>query len=269
MYSIIEQTFRINFNKELKEKLLETKGGTFPTQVDILHDEWVPQIFEKFDHLYSILTVAEYKAALDLLKSEWLNDGIYDYINALRFGMCSPDDLVVAHNDIQECNILSMKRRATDLVIIDYEYTTLGNKEYDLGNIFAELILDNSYPYFPFIEFVPENCLEEHEFRAYSEFYLKLLYKHGYSGELSEAEYVSTHIDEFLTNVYCSMVLSVLYWGFWSVLMINESKVNQKIFNFGYVTKRIEMHNFLMTKEFVNSRVQDRILKFKEAQLAK
>ena len=73
-------------------------------------------------------------------------------------------------------------------------YTTLGNKEYDLANIFWELSLDNGAPYFPFIEFYPENILEEEEFRYYSKFYLSLYYKNIYKGPHTEEEFINTHI---------------------------------------------------------------------------
>ena len=120
---IIEIAFKINYNKDIKEKFIEIKGGEHQTQIDVLYDKWLPQLFDKFDHLYKLITVKEYIEIMDNMKEKWLTEDIYEYINALRFRLhLDKNDLVVSHNDIQELNVLSLKTWATKLVVIDYEY---------------------------------------------------------------------------------------------------------------------------------------------------
>ena len=83
-----------------------------------------------------MITVQEYKDAMDIAKTKILRDDIYDYIDGLIFQMQDDNDkLVVSHNDIQENNILSMKKNATKLTIINHEYTYFGNREYDYSSI--------------------------------------------------------------------------------------------------------------------------------------
>lgn len=137
MKQIIDKTFRINYNPPLKQKMLEAKGGRFPTQIEILVDRWLPKLESKFQRLYDLVKVEEYKEVMDQVKKAFLRDDIREYIEALKFQMQdNPDTMVVCHNDIQENNILSMRRQSCELAIIDYEYSSFGNKEFDIANIF-------------------------------------------------------------------------------------------------------------------------------------
>jgi len=43
--------------------------------------------------------------------------------------------------------------------LIDFEYTAFGPEEYDLANIFNEMIVDNNHAYYPFVKCYFENCL--------------------------------------------------------------------------------------------------------------
>ena len=200
---IIEKTFKINYNEVLKSKLLEAGGGKFPTQVEILRNEWLPKLFEKYQYFYDMITVEEYKEAMHLVKSTYMREDVYDYIDGLSYQMQDdPEKLVVCHNDIQENNVLSMKNNAAKLAIIDYEYTSFGNREYDLANIFCELLMDNAHPYFPYIELYTENALKREEYEAYSKFYLKLYYQNIYKGELSEDDYITQELPNFLESLY-------------------------------------------------------------------
>lgn len=152
MKKIIDITFKINFNQDLKEKLNASKDGRFPTQIEILRDEWLPKLISKYDHYHDLLTVTEYKESLNLVKERFMREDMVEHINSLNFQQQDNlDELVVNHNDIQENNILTMRRNTTELAVIDYEYTTLGHMEYDLANSFNECCIDNAFPYFPFI----------------------------------------------------------------------------------------------------------------------
>lgn len=52
-----------------------------------------------------------------------------------------------------------MKHDLSEVKIIDFEYAAFGPEEYDLANIFNEMIVDNNHPYYPFIRGYFENCL--------------------------------------------------------------------------------------------------------------
>lgn len=267
MKGIIEQMFKINYNTKLKEILVNLKGEKQLTQVQILRNEWFPQLFAKYDQIYEMLTVQEYKDALDLIKEKWMKQEIYDYIDALSYETHQMDleDHIVCHNDIQEQNILAIRRNATDLKLIDYEYSSLGNREFDLANTFCELMMDNDYPYFPYVGLYPENCLEEDEFEAYSRYYLELYYTNYYQGDMSKEEYINSEIKQFLENLYTSMILDGFYWGVWSILMIKEDEINNKIFNFAFALKRIELTKILESKPFIRTAIDNKLKRYKEA----
>lgn len=107
--------------------------------------------------------------------------------------------------------------------------------------------------------------MTEEEYKKYSSMYLKLYYAHKYIGELSEDEYVTQELPLFLENLYCSMILNNYYWGIWSILMINEKEINNKIFNFGYAKMRIELADFLMTQDYVRDAVESKVKKYQES----
>ena len=190
--------------------------------MDIVTKEWIPKLKDKFSSCYDKITVDSYREIMDKVKVEYLRDDIVDHIHALLGSMQSNmDALVVSHNDIQENNILSMRRDATELAIIDYEYTSLGNREFDLANIFCELMMDNAFPYYPFIALYTKNALSQSEYSTYSTLYLSIYHKNMYKGDLNEQEYIDQELPVFMQNLYCSMILNGYYWGIWSILMIN------------------------------------------------
>ena len=265
MKCIIEKTFKLNYNQKLKQTMKDLQGKNPPTQIEILKNDWLVKLKSKFEHLYELITVDEYKEAMDLVKKEFLREDIDEYIDALSFGMFdNKEDLVVSHNDIQECNILSMRHHAIDLALIDYEYISLGSREFDLANIFCELIVDNSFPFFPNIAIYLENCLTQKEFEEYSKQYLELYHENFGIPEESKEEYVERELPKFLENLYCSMILDGYYWGIWSILMIEESKINDKIFNFAFATKRIQVSKYLLSLDFVKEAIENKVGKYKE-----
>ncbi|CAI2371447.1 unnamed protein product [Moneuplotes crassus] len=277
MKQIIQKTFKLNYNQQLKQTMIDLQGEKPPTQVEVIQNDWLPKLRKRFDHLYSLITFDDYIETMDIVKKEFLREDIDEFLNALTFGLYDSTDesggekdrndpLVVSHNDIQECNILSMRHHASNLAIIDYEYTSLGNREYDLANIFCELIMDNAYPYFPFIALYPENCLTKKEFITYSKHYLGLYHDNFGVPEETKEQYIERELPVFLENLYCSMILNGYYWGIWSILMIDEKKINDKIFNFAFAKQRIELTQHLLTLDFIREAVETKEKKYKEAQ---
>mmetsp|Transcript_31496 Transcript_31496/g.27872 ORF Transcript_31496/g.27872 Transcript_31496/m.27872 type:complete len:244 (+) Transcript_31496:345-1076(+) len=232
---IIEKTFKLNYNHQLKDVMIKLQGENAPTQINILRDEWIPKLRAKFDHLYDLITVEDYKEIMDMVKTSFIGEDATDYINSLCFDFNNNrENLIVSHNDIQECNILSMRHNAVDLAMIDYEYASLGSREFDLANAFSELMLDNAAPYYPFIKLYPENCLTQQEFEDYSKQYLGLYFDNYGTPEENREDYIKRELPAYLENLYCSMIIDSYYWGVWSILMLDEKKINDKIFNFNY-----------------------------------
>ena len=61
------------------------------------------------------------------------------------------------------------------------------------------------------------------------------------------------------------MILDGYYWSVWSILMLIESQINEKIFNFAFVTLRAKMNQFYLQQDFIKEAVEGRIKQFKES----
>lgn len=68
-------------------------------------------------------------------------------------------DVVLAHNDAQENNILASLYDLTKIIFIDFEYTAWNPRAMDLANYFNETMLDNAHPVGNGIKFYIENFI--------------------------------------------------------------------------------------------------------------
>ena len=80
--------------------------------------------------------------------------------------------------------------------------------------------------------------------------------------------YLEKELPIFLENLYCSMILDGIFWGVWAILMLDEAKANDKIFNFAFVSKRIDMTYILLDFPFIREAVNSKLAKYKEAKQA-
>jgi thiamine kinase-like enzyme len=80
---------------------------------------------------------------LDTFERTFLFKGYEEY-----FGSLIPKDseVVLAHNDAQENNILTSLEDNTQMILIDFEYTQWNPRAMDIANYFNETMLDNAYP---------------------------------------------------------------------------------------------------------------------------
>lgn len=129
-------------------------------------------------------------------------------------------------------------------------------------------MIDNAFPYYPFIMFYPENQLSEEEYVKYSTHYLSLMHEYIYDGELSKEQYIEEELPLFLENLYCSMILNGFYWGIWSIVLIDDKDINEKIFNFAFAKYRIELTQTLLKNDFIKEAVDARIEKYQNSKSA-
>ena len=197
---------------------------------------------------------------MEILKSKWLNNDTHEFLKGLRSGFSKwIEDLVVCHNDIHQWNILWMNLNKTDLKLIDYEWMFLGFREYDIASVLWELIVDNAHPVFPYTKFYTSNWLEESEFIMYAKYYLSLYFNKIYKGDKIEEEYIEEEIDKFVENMYWWMILYAFHFGISAILLLDESIVNEKVYNFDFVEKRIKMVDFLMNKDFIQRIIKNKL----------
>jgi len=124
-----------------------------------------------------------------------------------------------------------------EIKLIDFEYAAFGPEEYDLANIFNEMIIDNNFAYYPFIRGYYENCLSIEEVKAMMRQYLLLKYEYLNITTETKESYLEAHMDFHLRNFFRCALLNNLYWGVWAVLLIKEKNINDDVFNFGYVSE--------------------------------
>lgn len=250
--AVVDKIFKLNNNPHLKEKLSAIKGDNAPTQIEIVRNEWLPKLAQKWQRLHDLTTVEEYKRVLELVKGQFLYEGFLDYFDAIKSGLVdNRDNLVVCHNDLQEWNILSMRHNATELTIIDYEYVNFGPKEYDVAACFGELMKDNAFPFYPFSKLYLKNCLSKSEFEHYSQLYLSMFYdQHQISKEISKEKYIEDELPQFIENLFCWMLLDCYNWCIENIISIEEDKVNDKIFNYAFAGSRIQIIEYLLSLDF-------------------
>mgnify|MGYP000882136346 CR=1 FL=1 len=110
-----------------------------------------------------------------------------------------------------------------EIKLIDFEYAAFGPEEYDLANIFNELILDNNYAYYPYIRAYFENCASIDEVKCMIREYLTLKYK-------SDETLIENNFELHMKNFFKCVLLNNLYWSFWAVLQIKDKDINGECF---------------------------------------
>lgn len=73
-----------------------------------------------------------------------------------------------------------------------------------------------------------------------------LTLKYDYLQIKSESleEYLNNHTEQHLKNFFRCALLNNLYWGIWAVLLIKEKDINNDVFNFGYVSTRMDLYEY-------------------------
>ena len=80
--------------------------------------------------------------------------------------------LVLAHNDVQENNILMNLSDNRNLMLIDYEYAGWNPMAMDLANYISETILENAYPYGTGINWYLDNIMQQSELESMIKTYM-------------------------------------------------------------------------------------------------
>ena len=164
------------YNEVLTKKLLEINNGQRELLSDVIIKKWQPQLLETFDEYFKLTESQENREALQLVKDEWLHERFVEDVASL---VTTDGEIVLAHGDGQENNILVMKRDPRKILLIDFEYVGFASKSWDLANYINETMFDNAHPYSPWTEWYPENMLEESEIINLVRVYIEALKNAG------------------------------------------------------------------------------------------
>ena len=71
-----------------------------------------------------------------------------------------PIDLVISHNDFQENNVMIWHEDKTKFTLIDFEYSNINFRGYDIASYFNECFIDYSYPKAPSFKIYEEQMIQ-------------------------------------------------------------------------------------------------------------
>jgi ethanolamine kinase len=147
-------------------------------------------------------------------------------------------ELVFSHNDLLSFNILINKNNNNEIKFIDFEYCSYNFRSFDIANHF------NEYCGFDF-------DLNLHPNENYKKNFLKIYLLEAYKlNEINDED-----IENFLTEVNYSILLSNLYWSIWSIFQYENSKVEFDYLD--YAKKRYNGYIHLKSKFNLNNKDND------------
>jgi thiamine kinase-like enzyme len=121
--------------------------------------KWLPEVIQKMPEIH--LAYKDHPEILSILKhfeKTFLFSGCQDYYQKL---VPRDSEIVLAHNDAQENNILASLEDATEVIFIDFEYTGWNPRGMDIANYFNETMLDNAHPLKKGIKYYLQNLIKD------------------------------------------------------------------------------------------------------------
>jgi len=149
----------------------------------------------------------------------------------------SGSEMVVAHSDVHEMNMLKLLSSKDKVLLIDYEYTTFNYRAIDIATLWVETTIDYTYPVFPFVKQYEANKWDEEDLIKFIRAYLErdAILK----GRESVEEYVNKELPSLLLEVKKAEPLVSVVWAVWSIIMIDWKEVDEtKDWNFAYAALR-------------------------------
>ena len=248
--SFAEKMCDFHYNKALDNQLKEVEKKNKPFIVKIL-DEWLQVFKDEYGMYCSMTTLPENKKVLEEMKFLLTPQFIEEFTRMLP---CSNKELVVAHNDIHEGNILQLNKDRTKLTIIDYEYCNYNYRAFDLSLYVTESALDYTYPDCPFLKLYEENRMDGDEVMYLCDCYLKQYFSKYYQGTETYEQYRNKELPILIDEVMRLEPLNNVMWSMWAITTIhwNEfSKVKEKdLWNYGFAKVKFDVFNKLK-KQFL------------------
>ena len=234
-----------NYNSSLDSQLCKVEKKDKPFILSIL-DDWL-QVFRAEYAMYcKKTTLPENKKLLEDMKVLLTPRFIEDFTTILPKG---PAELVVAHNDIHEGNILQMSTQRTKLVLIDYEYCNYNYRGFDLSLYVTESAFDYSYPVYPYCKEYDDNRMETDEVEYLCEAYLKRYYEKYYAGTETYESFRAIELPALVDEVLRLEPLNNVMWAMWGITTIHWSELTPEkekdLWNYGYSKTKFDIFSKL------------------------
>eukprot|EP00347_Sterkiella_histriomuscorum_P014696 403359899 len=240
-----EKICDFNYNHEAREKIkkyipMENLSATLwmTTWVEDVKKR-IPILREKQRSHPEVLEI------LDEFEKTFFFEGHQEYFQNL---LCADSEIVLAHNDAQENNILSSLEDSTNVILIDFEYIGWAPRAMDLANYVNETMLENAYPLKNGIACYLRNFMKDSEQEYLIEKYLERLY-HRYldqakKAQMSIEEYIRDEKPRLMSEMRKLLLVNNYLWAVWSLKILKEENEGlNTCFNFDFADARIHMFN--------------------------
>lgn len=181
---------------------------------------------------------------IDEFKETFLFEGAEEYFRKL---VPRDSEIVLAHNDAQENNILASLHDLTNVIFIDFEYTSWNPRAMDLANYINETIVDNAHPVDNGIKYYLRNMMKDEEQEFMIKRYLSHYFNNYFPGRKEgddEEAFIKEEYPKLLEETHRCLLLNSYFWAIWALHMIKEEKLGDPtVFNFDYAQARIAMYN--------------------------
>jgi len=234
-----------HYSKNLDSQLVKVEKKEKPFIVTIL-DEWLQVFRQEYEMYCKHTTLPENKKVLEEMKFLLTPQFVDEFVRLLPK---RTPELVVAHNDIHEGNILQLSQQRTKLILIDYEYCNYNYRAFDLSLYVTESALDYTYPVYPYCKLYEDNKFDMDETCYLCEAYLRQYYSKYYVGEESYEKYRATELPELIDEVLRLEPLNNVMWAMWGITTIHWNELTPEkekdLWNYGFSKVKFDVYNKL------------------------
>jgi thiamine kinase-like enzyme len=139
--------------------------------------------------------------------------------------VCKNGEAVCSHNDIHSGNL--MVTGANEMVLIDFEYTALNYRAFDLALYHNEVAFNYAHPTSPFFTYSPSNVLPDQLLMLMCESYVRYAYEHYYTGLNNAADFLVKESAALYSEVRSLVSVALLYWALWGLLVTDWDNINE------------------------------------------
>ena len=232
------------------KKILIEKDTRNPFALNVF-DTWINTFKSEYSFYLSRVTTPRNKFIMEQLSYILTDEFKKDYFELLPKG---DQEAVASHNDILENNLIILNNDKSKIYIIDYEYTHMNYRAFDLSLYLLETKLDYSNQEFPFFAYYEEACLTESNFDLLIKGYLDHYYKNFYKGPKQYQEFMNDEIPILKDEVIKLEPINVIIWGIWGILVVDWENLDEKCYNFEYSFHKLELFKKLRNRINVKNR---------------
>jgi len=230
MKQIAKALFKYNQDKGLFEII--SQFDTKTAFSERLLYKWKSILIREFKTYECSLTTEQSRSTLQKLKYLTTSEFEDEYKTLLQ--ELSETELVASHCDIHAKNMLrSIDNK--EVILIDYEYTTVNYRAMDIATLFIETAIDNECEEFPFFEYKKKLKWSQEELEFFVRSYLEY--------DTKPNNHLETKVSKLLREVRVAEPLVSALWAIWSLIIADWKNFDEtKNWNLKYAELRFDMY---------------------------